>query len=381
LIREASGVFRYKGTQLVTKISLDAVTKRYGDVVALNRISLDIEPASFTSVFGPPGSGKTVLLRLILGLETVDAGRIVIDGKDVTNSRPSERNLSMVFQNLALFPHLSARDNIKFPLERRRVPTAVIAERVERIATTLGIVHILNKRPAALSGGERQRVAIARALIRDASAYLMDEPIAALDARLRDVMRVELKRLQTEFGHTFIYVTHDHEEAMSVADRMAILESGQVVQIDDPSSIYSDPSCLYVAELLGSPRINVLRGTLAGSILEGAHGRLTVLPQVIANCCSGPLDCVAAIRPESVLLVEASGASDLTGIVTDFEMLGAFAVASVKVSATTLRALVKPSADLFIGQAVGVNVLATDVMLFDGRSGMRIRSDVTTPRA
>lgn len=378
MTRGTSSVSNHEVGQLVAKISLDAVTKRYGEVVALDRVSLDVEPASFNSVFGPPGSGKTVLLRVMLGLDTVDTGRIVIDGKDVTNAQPSERNLSMVFQNLALFPHLSARENIKFPLERRRVPTAVINERVERISATLGIGHILHKRPAALSGGERQRVAIGRALIRDAAAYLMDEPIAALDARLRDAMRVELKRLQTEFGHTFIYVTHDHEEAMSVADRMAILENGRVVQIDDPATIYSDPSSLYIAELLGSPRINVLRGTLSGSVLEGAHGRLTISPKVIANSCSFPTDCVAAIRPESVVLVEASDESDLTGIVTDFEMLGAFAVASVKVLAATLRALVKPSADLIIGQVVGANIVAADVMLFDSRSGSRIRSDVAT---
>jgi multiple sugar transport system ATP-binding protein len=366
---------------LVTKISLDAVTKRYGDVVALNGVTFDIEPASFTSVFGPPGSGKTVLLRLMLGLETVDAGRIMIDGKDVTSARPSQRNLSMVFQNLALFPHLSARENIKFPLERRRLPKTVVDERVERISATLGIGHILHKRPAALSGGERQRVAIARALIREASAYLMDEPIAALDARLRDAMRVELKRLQAEFGHTFIYVTHDHEEAMSVADRMAILESGKVVQIDHPATIYDDPGSLYIAELLGSPRINMLRGLLTGSVLAGAHGQLIISQAVVSNCSSSPSDCVAAIRPESVVLTEASDESDLTGIVTDLEMLGAFAVASVKISAATLRALVKPSAKLVVGQSVGANVVATEVMLFNGRTGLRIRNSTTSSRS
>jgi multiple sugar transport system ATP-binding protein len=212
----------------MAEVILDGVTKRFGDVTALDNVSLTIADGAFTSVFGPPGSGKSVLLRVLLGLDPIDAGRIIINGQDVTNAAPDARGLSMVFQNLALFPHLTARQNIAFPMHRRNAPEAEIDTRLSRLAGLLNIGHILHKRPAALSGGERQRVAIGRALIRDASAYMMDEPIAALDARLRDVMRVELKRLQTEQGQTFIYVTHDCDEAMSVADIMVILDHGRV---------------------------------------------------------------------------------------------------------------------------------------------------------
>lgn len=360
----------------MARIVLDGVSKRYGSVTALDNVCLDIDSGSFTSIFGPPSSGKSVLLRILLGLESVDTGRILLDGHDVTHAQPQVRNLSMVFQNLALFPHLTARQNICFPLVRRGATQETIDSRLERVSAVLGIAHILDKRPATLSGGERQRVAIARALIRDASAYLMDEPIAALDARLRDVMRVELKRLQTEFGHTFIYVTHDHEEAMSVADRMAILEKGRVAQFGEPGAIYAEPDSLYVAELIGAPRINVLPGVLERGGFVGPHGTLSLN----AAGHSSPTKCVAAVRPEAITLTAAAGPDGLVGGIVDIELLGGFAVATIGINEAKLRVIIKALDDWEVGQQVGVAIAPSDVMLFSDATGLRLRGDAAGSR-
>jgi multiple sugar transport system ATP-binding protein len=341
----------------MAEIRLEGVTKRFGDFTALDDVSLTIADGAFTSIFGPPGSGKSVLLRVLLGLDPVDRGRIIIDGRDVTDAAPNDRGLSMVFQNLALFPHLTARQNIAFPMVRRGTPAAEIATRLDRLASVLSISHILEKKPAALSGGERQRVAIGRALIRDAAAYMMDEPIAALDARLRDVMRVELKRLQTEQGQTFIYVTHDCDEAMSVADTMIILNRGRIIQSGRPDDIYTAPATLAVAELVGSPRINVIE-TAFGKSAFGTLGP------------PGPA-AVVAIRPEALTLLPPLNAT-LYGTVEDIERLGSFCIVTVANSGQRLRVIAENARSVTIGQDVGLAVAARDLHHFDAANGARM---------
>lgn len=356
----------------MARIVLEGVTKTYGGVPALEDANLVVESASFTSVFGPPGCGKSVLLRLLLGLESVDSGRILIDDVDVTHAQPKERNLSMVFQNLALFPHLNARDNIAFPLVRRGTAQDVIDERLDNVAGVLSISHILHKKPAALSGGERQRVAIGRALARDAAAYLMDEPIAALDARLRDVMRVELKRLQSEFGHTFIYVTHDNEEAMSVADRMAILERGRIRQIDQPDAIYAEPSTISVAELVGSPKINILPITIDGSVVTAPFGSLDLDTSRLARLKkTGGV--VLGVRPEAVQLQPQNGNANATSAwISDIERLGGFSIVTTKVQEFEIRALADGDPTMAIGDKVSVGVNVADCHFFGEDDGARI---------
>src|SRR3954451_1541871 len=231
----------------MAEIAFLNVSKRYGDTVALSDATFTVNDNEFFCFFGLPLSGKSTILRLILGLERPDHGEILIGGRFVDGVSSAERNVAMVFQNLALFPHMSARDNIRFPLVERKVPSAQIEQRLLDAAAKLLIGHILHKPPAQLSGGERQRVAIARALVRDPNAYLMDDPISALDARLREETRVELKRIQRELGKTLIYVTHDQEEAMSIADRIAILDYGRIRQIGAPAEIYDRPASTYVA--------------------------------------------------------------------------------------------------------------------------------------
>lgn len=320
----------------MASITFRNVTKRFGDTIAVNNVSFDIRDNEFFCLFGPPLSGKSTILKMILGLEAPDAGEILIGGKPVNGLSPAERNVAMVFQNLALFPHMSALDNVRFPLVERKVPEDKIKARVAAVSEKLHIGHLLHKLPAHLSGGERQRVAIARALVRDPAAYLMDDPISALDARLREETRVELKRIQRELGHTLVYVTHDQEEAMSIADRMAILEEGQIRQMGKPSDIYDHPASQYVARLLGSPAMNLLPLTRADGWTAGA-GTITLGAQAVPDGAAG-----IGIRPED--LKAEPWTSDRTGRpakVFEVEPLGGFTVVTLSAGEEKLRALMR----------------------------------------
>jgi multiple sugar transport system ATP-binding protein len=351
-------------------IELSGVTKTYGATTALRDVSLGVKDNEFFCVFGPPTSGKTTILRLILGLEDPDGGDIRIGGRSVLGSSPGDRNVAMVFQNLALFPHMSALDNIRFPLTERRVDPAEAKRRVEAVAEKLHITRLLAKMPAHLSGGERQRVAIARALVRDPNAYLMDDPISALDARLREETRVELKRIQRELGHTLVYVTHDQEEAMSVADRMAILEHGAVVQTGTPDEIYNRPTTRYVAELVGSPRINMVRGTVSGDRFQTEDGRLGFALGAGFGADGGAAD--LGVRPEDVTLVQAR--EGVAGEVTRVEALGGYTVVDIATAnGLVFRAARRGLPRVAIGEAVGFRIDPARIHLFDAASGRSLK--------
>jgi multiple sugar transport system ATP-binding protein len=328
----------------MAEISFHNVSKRYGETIALSDASFTVHDNEFFCFFGPPLSGKSTILRLILGLETPDAGEILIGGKPVNQLSPAERNVAMVFQNLALFPHMTARDNIRFPLVERKMPSAQIEQRLADVAAKLHIGHILHKAPAQLSGGERQRVAIARALVRDPAAYLMDDPISALDARLREETRVELKRIQRELGKTLIYVTHDQEEAMSVADRMAILDAGSIRQIGSPIDIYDRPASTYVARLLGSPMINILASALI------AEGVINIEGYKAAGDVSE-----IGVRPEDIK-VRLWSASDHghPAKVFEVEPLGGYTVVTVDAGPARVRALMRGQPEIRPETMVGL---------------------------
>jgi multiple sugar transport system ATP-binding protein len=326
----------------MAEIAFRNVTKRYGDTLAVDDASFTVEDNEFFCFFGPPLSGKSTILRLILGLETPDSGEILIGGRPVNKVSPAGRNVAMVFQNLALFPHMTARENVCFPLVERKVPQADIGRRLADVSAKLHIGHILHKPPAQLSGGERQRVAIARALVRDPAAYLMDDPISALDARLREETRVELKRIQRDLGKTLIYVTHDQEEAMSVADRMAILENGGIRQIGAPSDIYDGPASIYVARLLGSPVMNILPGRHTEAGLEAADGAIR-LPAGSVPSATAEI----GIRPEN-LKVEPwdEGKAGRPATVFEVEPLGGYTVVTLDAGQSRLRALMRGQPDI-----------------------------------
>ena len=336
----------------MAQIELANVTKRYGSITAVDNASFTVADNEFFCLFGPPLSGKTTILRLILGLETPDQGQVLIDGQPVNHIGPAARNIAMVFQNLALFPHMTAEQNVRFPLVERREPEARIKSRVADAAAKLHIAHILHKHPGQLSGGERQRVAIARALVRDPAAYLMDDPISALDARLREEARVELKRMQREAGRTLIYVTHDQEEAMSVADRMAILEHGTIRQIGTPDALYDTPDSAYVARLLGAPVMNIVAmGTLPAPDRKGAVH--------------------LGIRPEDLAVTPDAGAA---ATVTGVEPLGGYTVLTIATAGQTLRAMLRGQPAFQTGTVVSVTADPARLHYFgpDGRrlSGM-----------
>jgi multiple sugar transport system ATP-binding protein len=244
----------------MASISLQGIHKHFGEVTALADLRLNIADGEFFVLLGPSGAGKTTTLRVIAGLERPDAGLVRMNGEDVTTAAPAQRDCAFVFQQYSLYPHLTAFDNLAFPLRApmRRMPEAEIRQRVERVAAMLHIESKLQRKATALSGGEMQRVAIGRALVREPRVYLMDEPLSSLDAKLREELRVELKRIQRQSGATVVYVTHDQVEATTMADRIAILEAGHIQQVGTPEEIYQAPVSVQVAQRLGSPPINVL---------------------------------------------------------------------------------------------------------------------------
>src|SRR5690349_17484263 len=248
------------GACAMADVALRNITKRFGAVEAVRELSLTVNDGEFLVLLGPSGAGKTTTLRLITGLETPDAGSVMIDGRDVTRDPPGSRDIAFVFQQYSLYPHLTVYDNLAFPLRSpaRRVAEPIIRKRVEQTAELLHIASKLNNRATRLSGGEMQRVAIGRALVRDPSIYLMDEPLSSLDAKLRAELRLELKRIQIELGATILYVTHDQVEAMTMASRIGVIRDGRLLQIGTPREIYENPADSYVASRLGTPQINFL---------------------------------------------------------------------------------------------------------------------------
>lgn len=245
-------------------VELREITKSYGNKVVLNSVSEKIESGEFFVILGPSGEGKSTLLKIMAGIEKPDKGRIVVDGEDITGRPPEKRNIAMVFQNYALYPNMTVRDNIAFPLKMRKVRKDEIEERVSRVAELLGISEILDKKVTKISGGQQQRVALARAIVRNPNFYLLDEPLSNLDARMRTVARGELKRIQKELKGTFIYVTHDQKEAMSLADRVAVLHSGKFEQVAKPKELYEYPRTKWVAEFIGDFPMNFLPGDVMG---------------------------------------------------------------------------------------------------------------------
>jgi len=334
----------------VTDVRLDHVSKRYGSIQALDDVSLHVAHQEFFCVLGPPGAGKTTLLRSIIGLEHPDVGTVEIGGHDVTGSEPGKRSVGIVFQNLALYPDKTVAKNLGFPL-RHQSPRPSSAERdarVREIARLLHIEPLLNRRPAHLSGGERQRVAIGRALVRLHDVYLFDEPLSSLDALLRVEMRAELKHLQRNLEKTLIYVTHDHVEAMSLADRICVLAGGRVQQVASPLEIYRRPANKLVAWTIGSPPINLIEM----NVVEN-DGRLSLnrADIRIGSLQDGMLDPLRAlmgsgatlgVRPEAVMLDRDAGGSRLSCRVIAVEPLGSETIVDLELHGQVIKALTPP---------------------------------------
>lgn len=316
-------------------IVLEGVIKRYPKFT-LGPIDLEIPDNEFFGIFGPPSSGKTSILKIILGLVMPDEGRVLINGVDVSAQSPDKRNLAMVFQNLALFPHLNGRQNIAFPLVERGMAAADIERKLQRVADVLHVGHILHKQPAQMSGGERQRIALGRAFVREPGAFLLDEPIAALDARLREEMRVELKRLQTENEHTFIYVSHDEQEVMSVSDRLAIVLDGKIAQVGTPDEIYDRPRNVHVASVIGSPPMNLVAGSLteAGQFIAQPFDYAVGIERPHQR---EPGPTRMGVRPEDLHPSTDGGAGTFEAEVVAVEPLGTFTIVDLHAGKQLLK--------------------------------------------
>jgi multiple sugar transport system ATP-binding protein len=297
-------------------INLDHVTKTFGSVTAVDDVSLEIADGEFLVLVGPSGCGKSTLLRMLAGLEDVTSGEISIGDRDVTDLAPRSRDVAMVFQTYALYPHMTVRQNLGYGLKARRTPKPEIASRVEGVAALLGLSDLLDRRPAQLSGGQRQRVAMGRAIVREPQAFLLDEPLSNLDAKLRVGMRASLAQLHQRLGVTTVYVTHDQTEAMTLGQRVAVMRDGRILQVDRPHELYSRPRSLFVAAFIGSPAMNLVDATLDGD--EVSFGQFRVpLPPGVRPAAAGRI--VLGVRPES--FEDAVYASGLPTIEVDVEVV------------------------------------------------------------
>jgi multiple sugar transport system ATP-binding protein len=286
----------------VAEIVLDQVTKRYPDgALAVDKFSLDIADGEFVILVGPSGCGKSTTLNMIAGLEDITSGELLIGGKIVNNKSPKDRDIAMVFQSYALYPHMTVRENMGFALKLAKTPQNVINEKVEEAARILDLTQHLDRRPANLSGGQRQRVAMGRAIVRDPAAFLMDEPLSNLDAKLRVQMRTEVSRIQRRLGTTTVYVTHDQTEAMTLGDRVAVMRNGVLQQAGSPKELYDEPVNLFVAGFIGSPAMNFLGGTLEEGKLRTSLGDFTLsdrLRREVESAGSGR-EVIVGLRPEN----------------------------------------------------------------------------------
>ncbi len=332
-------------------LQLQGVEKKFGDVRAIKGIDLSIEKGEFIVFVGPSGCGKSTLLRMIAGLESVNAGRMLLDGRDITHLPSAKRDLAMVFQSYALYPHMSVRDNMSFALKLARAAKDVIDQKVGHAANTLNLSQYLQRTPRELSGGQRQRVAIGRAIVRAPKVFLFDEPLSNLDAALRGQTRVEIHKLHKELGATTIYVTHDQVEAMTLADRVVVLRDGAVEQVGTPLELYDRPANQFVAQFIGTPSMNMVSAQSAPELAAASGGHL-------------PADGYLGVRPESVRISQ-PGSGAAQGQVELIEALGADTLIYVKVGGVSVVARQNTRTALVAGDAVGVDLDSAALHLFN----------------
>jgi len=362
----------------MSEIVVEHLVKSFADFAAVRDLSFAVKDGEFFCLLGPSGCGKTTTLRMIAGLELPTSGIIRLGAEDVTMRRASARDIAFVFQLFALYPHMNVRANIGFPLKCDRRPRAEIRRRVEETARILRITHLLPKRVAGLSSGDRQRVALGRAIVRQPKAFLMDEPLGALDAEFRHIMCGELRALHDRLGATIVYVTHDQLEAMSMADKIAVMNDGVIEQLASPREIYDRPASLFVADFIGSPPMNFLElqaGLHRGSNVISLDGEDVTVPTLHEDP-PGP-DLVLGVRPEHVSL---SDAAALRGMVFGVEYLGTTQIVTVTTGRGTVKARLPSRLSVRPGEQVGLAFRPEKLSLFARTSGRAIRSDLHEAR-
>lgn len=365
----------------MARVLYEHVYKRWGNVEAVSDLTIDIEDKEFLVFVGPSGCGKSTSLRMLAGLEEVSDGRIVIGDRVVNNVAPKDRDIAMVFQSYALYPHMTVYDNMAFGLRLRKVPKQVIDEKVREAAASLGIENLLDRRPRQLSGGQRQRVAVGRAIVRDPAVFLMDEPLSNLDAKLRVEARSFISKLHQRLGTTFIYVTHDQVEAMTMGSRIAVLNAGKLQQIDTPSDLYTKPSNQFVAGFIGSPSMNFFDG-----VISDIDGKMAIdigfanleIPEARYDNYRPQVgkEVVFGLRPEHIHNHEFTP-SDINPALVEaevdvVELMGNEKVVYLKNNGTTYLSRMDPRSDVHIGLNTGAVFDMTNMHVFDKQTGERI---------
>jgi multiple sugar transport system ATP-binding protein len=351
-------------------IQISALCKNFGDAAVLRSIDLDVDDGEFVVLVGPSGCGKSTLLRTIAGLEGITSGEIRIGGRLVNDLPPRDRDVAMVFQSYALYPHMNVRENMSFGLKLRGMPQARIDAIVQAAATKLEIQELLQRKPRDLSGGQRQRVAMGRAMVREPQAFLFDEPLSNLDARLREQMRYEIRKLQRDLGTTSIYVTHDQIEAMTMADRIVAMHEGIAQQIGSPADLYDNPANLFVAGFIGAPAMNFLDATLqdAAVMIEGHRLGAVGAPQANLKECR----VTVGIRPERISFCDPS--RGLAALVDFIEPTGLGTILHLRFGAQRIKVFTSDRLGLRAADTVGIAVQPSDLLLFDPASGRRLQA-------
>jgi multiple sugar transport system ATP-binding protein len=351
----------------MARITFENVVKQFGDNTIVKGLDLELPDGAFTVLVGPSGCGKTTTLRMIAGLEEVTSGTIRIGDKDVTRLEPKDRDIAMVFQNYALYPHLTVRENLAFPLRAIRVNRTEALAKADAVAETMGLTAMLDRKPKDLSGGQQQRVAIGRAIIREPAVFLFDEPLSNLDAKLRVEMRTELLQMQRRLGITSLFVTHDQEEAMTLSDFIVVMRDGEIAQQGKPKDVYDKPNSTFVAAFVGSPKMNLIDGTVAAGVFSTKPGLSLPLKGVAA----GPV--TLGVRPDDLIL-DPKSTKGTKGRVGVIELLGPRAIVQVNASGQSLTAVVEASrmTGIVEGAEVGIGIREGSHHLFDTTTGRRI---------
>jgi len=355
----------------MARLKVENLTKQFGLQKAVDGVSFEAKDGEFVVLLGPSGSGKSTVLRMIAGLESPTSGSVYVDDVPVNGLSPRERDMAMVFQNYALYPHMKIFDNIALPLQVRRLDDAEITKRVNATAELLQISRLLEKKPSEISGGEQQRVALARAVVRNPKVFLFDEPLSNLDAKLRVMARGFLKRLQKELNVTTVYVTHDQAEAMTMADRIAVLNSGKLVQMAGPTEIYREPIDLFVAGFVGSPPMNLLEGRLVeeGGLTYFAAGPMRWKVKLKGKRA---VDVVLGVRPEDILVTDSPVPGTFKATIYVAEPLGSVQYLTLDAQGTKLLAQVGPSYDAVLNKEVYCGFGDGTAYLFEKESGQRL---------
>jgi multiple sugar transport system ATP-binding protein/inositol-phosphate transport system ATP-binding protein len=345
------------------QVRFENIVKMHGDFAALKDVSFEIKPGEFFALLGPSGSGKSTTLRILAGLDAPTSGRVFIDGKDVTSTDARDRDIAMVFQSYALYPHMTVAENISFPLEMANLPKAEIVTAVKDAARKVRIDHLLDRKPGQLSGGQQQRCALARAIVRKARLFLLDEPLSNLDAKLRLETRAELKKLQRSLDVTAVYVTHDQEEAMTLADRMAVFMAGEIQQVGTPAEVFAKPNSIDIAGFIGNPPMNLVPARyIDGDVIIAGHRFKTAMQ------AAGERDVVAGIRP-GAFRIASNGLSARVELVED---LGDTAVLDLDCAGTLLRVRVSDENVPREGDTISIAARAQDIHLFDPTTRKRL---------